>query len=250
MSKIKSLRKFHEANEGQLGKRIKKIDRYPCNDDLEQNIDHLQSLLSEKGVPTEECDSCRFISSGDYFEYTKCDGCGYTLIGCKEGKCTERFHFSTLDCHYCVECMRKANKKRKRANLSEVELYQLKVKKIEKDFCVKCFPYFEEENISSDMVGMSHTLREENESKENPYFKCGICESAHPMNYFVGNCGICEKKLGLCCYYENQWCDRIGKSDKEEFKFASCEKFLCPLCLDEESISSSSSSSSEGESSD
>jgi hypothetical protein len=131
------------------------------------------------------------------------------------------------------------SRKRKR-DLLDSELYELKKeKKLRKNTSLEnvvILPYRCQESIaSSGLIGVSNSLRVEEENEENKYFDCDICDLALPVTSYIGNCMICEKKLGECCNYDQQW-PYGGSIDP-----LSSNEFICPFCVEKESFSISSS---------
>lgn len=197
------------------------------------NVRHLRALLSEASISTGECHACCCVTKSEAFENILCIECKKEVDVCFI--CKPYLYIEPMKGYCCLTCLTKETRKRK-CDLLEAELYNLKSKKFVSEKDVYPFPYKCEESItSSGLVAVSYSLREEYDDKE--YIECDICSLTSERSNLVGNCMQCGKTLGLCCYYENQWSDRVDGS----FEFPESAKFLCPLCIEEKSFFVSSS---------
>ena len=246
-TEAQDLETFYWNNRSLVRKKVKWAEVERNREDVEnKNICHLRSLLSELSVETGECDVCGLVRKKESYEKVLCIECEEEREICLE-KCKENFflHPAKNYYYYCLKCLSKESRKRK-SDLLEAELYDLKVKKVKSELGeenVVIFPFNCVEEIAcSELVGVSYSLREEDYT-DNEYFVCDICHLTAKIGCLVGKCMECEKSLGSCCYYENQWSDRIG----ENFDFPESARFLCPLCVEEKSLSISSSLSDSDE---
>lgn len=205
-----------------------------------KKIRHLRNLLSDASINTAKCDVCKWVTKRENFEQVHCTVCRKEREVCST-RCKEKINLETLEGYCCLKCLSHESLKRK-SDLLDSELYELKKqKKLKTDPSlanVVILPFRSEEAIiTSGLVGVSYSLRTEEENEENPYFVCDSCDITLPVTSFIGNCLMCKKKFGLCCNYDDQW--PYGTDDA-----LSTNQFLCPFCVEEESFSISSSSSS------
>lgn len=211
------------------------------NSDPYKKIKHLRKLLSDVEIKTSECDICHFVSKESLFRKIQCMDCKEEIYLCPNGKCTEIAFIEPLKEYCCLICLEFLSRKRKR-DLLDFEVYDLKVKKLKSmaeyddDNNYIILPFKDDESIAcSELVGVSYSLRNEeiDEAVKSAYFECDICEMTLPKSEYIGDCSRCSKKLGSCCYYENQWSDRSSST----ITIPEVTKFICPCCIDSLSFS-------------
>lgn len=202
-----------------------------------EKIRHLRNLLSDASINTAKCDVCKWATKRENFEQVQCIVCRKEREVCST-RCREKINLETLEGYCCLKCLSHESLKRK-SDLLDSELYELKKqKKLKTDPSLEnvvILPFRSDEAIiASGLIGVSYSLRKEEENEDNQYFVCDICDITLPLTSYIGNCLKCEKKLGSCCNYDDQW--PYGSVDS-----LSSQRFLCPFCVEEESFSISSS---------
>ena len=136
--------------------------------------------------------------------------------------------------------MQTVERKRK-SELSEAELYELKVDKLK---CqrpeINYFPHYEPEEVDHGMISVSY----EDECCHGKMFVCGLCGIQLREEFCLGCCNKCGKKLGWCCFHEGQWFDRFVPPQAVP-EYLKKSLFMCPCCVENVSLTDSSSEDSE-----